>query len=163
MALVIVVVYGVRYFQNSKIHNGATLESRKVCVKEKYEGIRITEEIRIDDYIVSGIVDTNGDYGFAVFEPKGTEKYILQSTCLAEQGHVAIGQLRTGEKAYNLFWSDQTDLDRAEIIYTDQSGNEMMEPIILDAEENNILYHEAPDSDYTVTVVYYDHNGNSYE
>ena len=163
VGILFVVILGVRFFQNRQSHNGSDLESRKVLVNEVEEGMRIVEETRIQNYIISGITGANGKYGLAIFQPQGDDGYKLQSTYTKEQGEIMIGNVLIGDTDYNLFWFDQSDLDYAEITYTDNAKGETLEPIQLDATTGDILYHEAPGNDYTVKVVYYDVNGNMYE
>lgn len=164
LLLVIVVVYAVRFYQHSKTHSGATLESRKTIVAEAEDGLRILEEIRVDDYVISGVYNADGDYGFAIFKPQGKDKYELDDVQLTKaDAPVAKGIMVTNEKGYDLFWTNIETPDHMELTYKDASGKAMGDSITLDAKDASILYHDAPNEGYEVQAIYYDTDGNIYE
>ena len=163
IALLVVVIMGVRFFQSRKEENGSTLESRKILLEKVEDDTRIVEETRIKDYIISGFIGQNNTYGIAVFQPKGEKGYKLQSTYTKDQGEILTEHLLIGESYYDIFWFEQADLGYAEVTYTDNAKGETMEPIRLDAKAYDILYYETPVDDCAVKVVFYDINGNMYE
>jgi hypothetical protein len=158
--IILSVVFVELYLQQSKV-DGSTVESRELILNRSENGVHIVSEIQIDDDIISGIIGSNNKYGLAVFKSQANGKYKFQTRVLRESGRTIIEHTFVNNVAYDLFWRNQVDLDYAEIIYTVQ-GNEL-EPIKLDARDNQILYCEAPSNDYSVEVVYYDIQGNRYE
>lgn len=65
------------------------------------------------------------------------------------------------EKQYNLFWANKADLDYAEITYMiDGKAGETIE---MDAQNNQIIYTEAPSNDFSVEYYFVDINGNQYK
>jgi len=162
VALIIIlgIVFFELYLQQNKL-DGSTIVSRELILNQSQNGIHIVSEIKIDDYIVSGIIGSNNNDGLVVFASQANGKYKFQTKVLREKGSTIIEHTFINSVGYDLFWRNQVDLDYAEIIYTVQ-GN-ALEPIKLDAKDNKILYCEAPSNDYSVEVVYYDIQGNRYE
>lgn len=148
------------FWQQSKL-DGSTLESRELRLNQSDNGIHIASEIKIDEHIISGIIDANNKYGLAIFEPEDNNKYKLQTRFLRDNGEITIGHTIVNGTGYDLFWHNHVDLDYAEITYTVQGKK--LEPIELDARENKILYYKAPGNDYSVEVAFYDTQGNRYE
>jgi len=148
------------YIQHSKL-DGSTFESRELILNKSINGSHIYSEIKIDDYIISGIIANNNKYGLAVFNPKANRKYDFQSSALGVNGKTIVEHILVGNLQYDLFWRNQADLDYAEIIYTEQGKNP--KTIRLDAKDNKILYCEAPSNDYSIKAIYYDIHGEKYE
>ena len=160
IVLILSIVSVCFFFQQSKL-DGTTLESRELRLNQSDNGIHIASEIKIDEHIVSGIIDANNKYGLAIFEPEDDNKYKLQTRFSRDNDEIAIGYTIVNEIGYDLFWYNHADLDYAEITYTVQGKK--LEPIKLDAKENKILYYKAPSNDYSVEVTFYDTQGNQYE
>jgi hypothetical protein len=160
IVLILSVVFISFFFQRSKL-DGSTLESRALQLNKSGNGLHIASEIKIDEYIISGIVSTNSKYGLAVFEPEDNNKYKLQTRSLEDNSEIITEHTVINGTDYDLFWYNQTNLDYAEITYTVQGKK--LEPIKLDAGENKILYYKAPGNDYSVKVTFYDTQGNQYE
>lgn len=148
------------FFQQSKL-DGSTLESRELRLNQSDNGIHIASEIRIGEHIISGIVSANNKYGLAIFKPEDNNKYKLQTRSLRDNGEIITEHTVISGTGYDLFWYNQADLDYAKITYTVQGKK--LEPIELDAGENEILYSKAPSNDYSVEVTFYDTQGNRYE
>jgi hypothetical protein len=157
--LILSVVFISFFYQQSKL-DGSTLESRELRLNQSDDGIHIASEIKIDEYIISGIISTNSQYGLAVFEPENN-KYKLKTRSLEDNSEIVTEHTIINGTDYDLFWYNQADLDYAEITYAVQGKK--LEPIKLDAGENKILYYRAPGDDYSVEVIFYDTQGNQYE
>lgn len=158
--LILSVAFISFFFQQCKL-DGSTLESRELQLNQSDNGIHIASEIKIDEHIVSGIIDANNKYGLAIFEPEDNDKYKLQTRSLRDNSEIIIEHTIVNETDYDLFWYNQADLDYAKVTYTVQGKK--LEPIKLDVRENKILYHKAPSNDYSVDVSFYDSKGNQYE
>jgi hypothetical protein len=158
--LILSIVFISFFFQQSKL-DGSTLESRELRLNRSDNGIHIASEIKIDEHIISGVIDANNKYGLAIFEPEDNHKYKLQTRFLRDNGEIIIEHTIVNETGYDLFWYNQADLDYAKITYTVQGKK--LEPIKLDAGENKILSYKAPSNDYSVEVTFYDTQGNRYE
>lgn len=160
IVLILGVIFISFFFQQSKF-DGSTLESRELRLNQSDNGIHIASEIKIDEHIISGIIDANNKYGLAIFEPEDNNKYKLQTRFLRDNGEIIIEHTIVNETGYDLFWYNQADLDYAKVTYAVQGKKH--EPIKLDARENKILYYKAPSEDYSVEVTFYDTQGNQYE
>ncbi len=158
--LILSVVFISFFYQQSKL-DGSTLESRELRLNQSDDGIHIASEIKIDEYIISGIIDANNQYGLAIFEPGDNDKYKLQTRSLEDNSEIVTEHTIINGTDYDLFWYNQADLDYAEITYAVQGKK--LEPIKLDAGENKILYYRAPGDDYSVEVIFYDIQGNQYK
>lgn len=138
--------------------DGATAQSREEILNRKYVGARIVSEEQIDNLIVSGITTDSGECGLAVFETKGNEKYELQAVYLKSGGDVIEGKAKSSVAAYDLFWLNRLDFERAELTY--KSGGET-EVAVLDV-DGQIAWHKAPAESYTLTAVFYDADGGAH-
>ncbi len=64
--------------------NVSTQESRQLQLREIEvlgENVTIIQELRIEDYIISGYTCDNDQYGLAIFAPRGNGNYEFQSYC----------------------------------------------------------------------------------
>ncbi|ACV64140.1 hypothetical protein Dtox_3416 [Desulfofarcimen acetoxidans DSM 771] len=158
--LILSVVFISFFFQQSKL-DGSTLESRELRLNQSDNRIHIASEIKIDEHIISGIIDANNKYGLAIFEPEDNNKYKLQTISLRDNGEIITEHTVINGTGYDLFWYSQAELDYAKVTYAVQGKK--LEPIKLDARENKILYYKAPSNDYSVKVAFCDNQGNQYE
>ncbi|WHH59719.1 hypothetical protein [Petroclostridium sp. X23] len=160
-AIIILSVVFISFFFQQCKPDGSTLESRELRLSQSDNGIHIAAEIKIDEHIISGIIDANNKYGLAIFEPEDNNKYKLQTRFLRDNDEIITGHTVINGTGYDLFWYNQADLDYAQVTYTVQGKK--LEPIKLDARENKILYYKAPSNDYSIEVTFYDTQGNRYE
>ncbi|MFI3166652.1 MAG: hypothetical protein R3Y32_00895 [Bacillota bacterium] len=141
-----------------------TLENRELRLREISnlgELTTISEEIIIDEYIVSGYTTKNNRYGLAIFEPNGDGKYQFQSNTTRENDSLVLEIAIINGVDYNIFWANKPDLDYAEITYTVE--NKIDETIKIDAQDNQIIYIKSPDKDYNVEYIFVDKNGVRHE
>ncbi|MGN1098695.1 MAG: hypothetical protein ACI4SS_07350 [Clostridia bacterium] len=156
-AILIVIAAIIGFSLYTGALDGSTAESREEILNQKYVGSHIVTEEKIDGFVISGITTDVGEYGIAVFEPDGSKKYELQTAYLKNGVKTVIGKADINGTTYDLFWCNNPAAERAEITYTAGGKKEI---IALDAKGNKILYHKAPDGNYTVNAVFYDIDGN---
>lgn len=162
----IIVIAGllITFFFNQNRLNGSTIESRELRLREISNLGKVTtidQEITIDGYIISGYTAKNNQYGLAVFVPAGNGKYNFQTNANRQNKELLFMTTIINEKQYNLFWANKADLDYAEITYMiDGKAGETIE---MDAQNNQIIYTEAPSNDFSVEYYFVDINGNQYK
>ena len=145
----------------SENKNCATIELRQQYLNELVDlrDVNIDTEIKIDDYIISGYTGANGMYGMAVFEPIGSGEYKFQSNANKDGSESLISTVSIHGVNYNLFWINKGNLDFAQVTYSTSDG---IEEYKLDIENNEILYMQAPDKQYEVSVVFVAQSGEQY-
>lgn len=160
--VVVGIVISVFVIQNT--NRCDTLENRERRLKEISnlgEVTHIDQETTIDDYIISGYITKNDRYGLAVFAPTGDGKYEFQTNINRQNDELIFIAATINQTPYNLFWANKLNLDYAEITYT--IAGKTGETIKIDAQNNQIIYTEAPAIDYNVEYIFVDKNGTRYE
>lgn len=145
----------------SENKNCTTIELRQQYLNElvNLSDVNIDIEINIDDYIISGYTGANGIYGIAVFEPIGDSEYKFQSNANKDGSEILISTVSIHGVNYNLFWINKGNLDFAQVTYSTSDG---IEEYKLDIENNEILYMQAPDKQYEVSVIFVTKSGEQY-
>lgn len=162
----IVIISGllITFFINQNKINCSTIESRELRLREISNLGKMTtidQEITIDGYIINGYNAKNNQYGLAVFEPVGNGKYNFQTNANKQNNELLFLTTNINTRQYNLFWANKVDLDYAEVTYT--VDGEIGETIKIDAQNNQIIYTEAPSNDFSVEYYFVDINGNRYK
>lgn len=146
---------------NLFVPNGKTLESREKILKnsktKKYV-YEIYKEIELHGYIISSVYG-NKD-GLAVFK-ENEGNYELQSVTYEEKGEVIIEQIMHKGESYYITICNQPNLDYAEVTYT--INNQELEPVSYDVSKSNLISFKAPSDDFTMKIIYYDKDGNSFD
>lgn len=139
----------------------ANRERRLREISNLGEVTNIDQEILIGDSIISGYTTKNARYGIAVFAPIGDGKYKFQSNTNRENDTLLMETTVIDGIDYNIFWANKPNLDYAEIIYTvDGKTNET---IVVDAQDNKMIYTKAPSKNYNVQYIFVDQDGIRYE
>ena len=157
----IAVLAGYNVYRQSSQPDGNTAESREEILNAEAKGreFKIYCEQEIGDYTVSGIY-SNAQDGIAVFEPDGNRHKLILKELRRKNDIIITGCIMDG-KWYNIVWFNGAETNYAELIYTiDGVENE---PIVYDVSNREIICSEKPEKDYTLTVKYYDSDGNVYE
>lgn len=162
--LVIVVVSGIAYYNYKQQPDGLTIESRELIMAEhknppRGQNWKIANEINFDNCIISAIYGSDGQIGIAKFEKQGN-RYKLKSTAYRQDNKVIISNTMINNKMYDFAWFNGAQTEYAEIIYTTSDGTETIKH---DSRNMDMFYHISPTEDYTLSVVYYDNEGNKYE
>lgn len=158
--ILVLLVLCLNAADNAK-YSGKTLESRQNQLCRNGRDIHISQEIDIDGYIISAINESSRTHGLAVFEPVGNGKYRLQSSTQRNSNMVVIADVYINSEWYNLFWADRPNLDYAQIEYS--HNGKTLEALTFDASDNKILFCKTPYTNYTLSAVFYDTDGNAYE
>ena len=143
--------------------DGSTVQSREELLENIPKGTdwKIAKETEFKNYIISGMYSSDGKSGIAVFEPLDNGKYKMSSREWRENDEIIISGYIIDGIWYDLVWFNGAQTEYAEIIYT--IDGEVQEPVVCDTRDMNILVNESPAKDYSMSVVYYDENGNAYE
>ena len=152
--------YGAcRYFLQP---DGSTVESREKILEGTPKGIEwnISQEQEFKNYLLCGIYSENKS-GIAVFEAIGNGKYKLASIEWRNTDEIVISGFSVDGEWYDLIWFNGAKTDYAEIFY--EVSGENKEPVIFDVSDMKIICTKAPGKDYTMSVRYYDNNGDMYE
>lgn len=165
--LITIVIIGILIscFVNQIKLNGSTLKSRELRLRKISklgETTTIEQEISIDGYIISGYTTNNNQHGLAVFTPTGNGKHEFQQNINKHNDELIFLDYYINSKFYTIVWANKADLDYAEITYTveDKTG----ETIKLDAQNDKIIYTQAPSSNhYSLEYRFIDKNGKIYE
>lgn len=127
---------------------------------EHLNNVRIISETMIDNYVISGYISSNENYGIAIFEPVYKEKYKFQGNINGGENEILFSTVIINNVFYDLFWTNKLDIDTAQITYYIDSE---IETYKLDAGNEKILYLQAPAKDYDVYVTFIDKNGHFYQ
>lgn len=142
--------------------DGSTVERREELLRDTPKGAEwnISQEQELEDYLLSSIY-CDSKSGIAVFEPIGDGKYKLISREWRNSEEIIVSGLPINGEWYDLIWFNGAKTNYAEITYS-VSGIEN-EPILFDTGDMKIICSKAPAKEYTLTVKYYDDDGNVYE
>lgn len=143
--------------------DGSSVQSREELLENIPNGTKwkITKETELKNYIISGMYSADGKSGIAVFEPLGNGKYKMSSREWRENDEIIISGYIIDGTWYDLVWFNGVKTEYAEIIYTIDDVEQ--EPIIHDAKEMDIFINASPAKDYSISVIYYDEDGNKYQ
>lgn len=162
LSAIILLTAVIAWSINQSNYNGSTEESREQIINKDKKGAVITTEIKIEDYIISGLSLSDGKYGIAVFAPSGSERYKLQTRTFKEKDEILTFTQFINGKDYLIIWQNQGMMEYAEVIFT--VDNKEYSPLRLDATQNQLLYCESPglENDFSANVSYYDLKGNKF-
>ena len=161
VCIVIIVCGLICFFLVSNREDCSTMELREKYLRrlDNLGEVDIGPEIKIDKYIISGYTASNGNYGVAFFKPVHGKNYKFQSNYNCGANEVIITSTLINGVHYNLFWPNKANLDYAQITYSTSYGEQEYR---LDASNNKILYLQAPDKNYDVSVVFVTKDGDVY-
>lgn len=160
----IIIVIIITIFIIPNVNGCDTLENRELRLREISnlgEVTNIDQELTIDGYIISGYTTKNNIHGLAVFAPTNNGKYEFQTNINRQSDKLILLTTTINQTLYNVFWANKANLDYAEITYTIDSKTG--ETLIIDAQNNQIIYTEAPTSNFSVEYYFVDKNGVRYE
>ena len=102
--------------------------------------------------------------GIAIFKSSGIG-YKLQRTTLREQSRVLTASEYLNEEWYQLVWFHGAETETAEIVIINTDNNEVIMEQSYDVSDGNIIAFNEPDGlkNFSLDVVYYDAEGNTYE
>ncbi len=143
--------------------DGSTLESREQLLESLPRGFKwkIASETELGNHIVSGIYSRDNKSGIALFMPNGDKEYRLLARQWRDTDDIIISNFVVDNVWYDIVWFNGAQTEYAEITYT--YDGKKHEPIIHNSKEMEIFINPAPSSDYALSVVYYDNEGNKYE
>ena len=143
--------------------DGATVESREELLRDisHEKNWQIATERAVEDHIVCGIYSPNEKRGIAVFKPIGGGRYELFSHKTRGQNEIVIAGTVINQTWYDLVWFDGAQTSYAEIICTPEGGEP--KTYTHDSRSGDVFVRPVPETDYALSVVYYDADGNRYE
>lgn len=143
---------------------GNTIESREILLNNsisKGKGWSIVKENVIDDYIISAAYSTDGKVTLAVFEPLRNGKYRFMRSTNRDNDDIVIGRAIINGNWYDLIWFNGAQTEYAEITYT--INGQLQDTLRYNTIDMDIICHKNFSKNYSMSVVYFDSNGNKYE
>ena len=164
LSLVLVLAM-VLAFAGCGTENGATVESREKLLDEaikKSSGTHwtITKETIVEDYIISGAVNTKGIATLAVFEPTGNGKYQFVTSTNRNQNEPIISGHQINGVWFDFIWFGGAQTEYAEVTYLVNGKSETKK---YDTSDMEIISIPNQEKEYTIQVSYFDSEGNQYK
>ena len=162
---IVAVLTIVLVFAGCSTENGTTVESREKQLDstvEKSSGTHwtITKEIEVEDYIISGAVNTNGQATLAAFKPEDNGNYKFSTSTNRNQEEIIISGYQINDTWYDFIWFSGAKTEYAEVTYL---INEKSETQKYDTSDMEIISIPNQEKDYTIQVSYFDSEGNQYQ
>lgn len=160
----IICVVGILIYGLCSVPLGNTPESREKILESeisKGSGWTIAKEIEIDGYIVSAAYSTNGKVTLAVFEPIRNGKYEFKTYTCRDRDEIIIGGFTINGQWYDLIWFNGAQTEYAEVTYTGNS--QIQDTLKYDTTAMDIISINNSAKSYTISVAYFDSDGNKYE
>lgn len=159
-----IIICFIPYLLHLSAPNGTTIESREKILNTSIStGTHwtISTEEKIGDYIISAAYSTNNKITLAIFEPtkNGSYKFSTSTNRYAEE--IIISNIIIDKKSYDLVWFNGAQTEYAELTYI--IDNQKQVPLQFDTKDMKIICNPSPAKEYTISVSYYDKNGNKYE
>lgn len=162
--LLIAAVLAVAIYRTATAPQGDTLLKREEILNnsiEKSYGWKIAKEIEVDGYIISAAYSDQNKSALAVFRPEKSGSWHFQSSVNRSGKEIIIYPAVINGKSYDLFWFNGAPTKYAKIAYS--AAGQDIRPQVFDTRNMDIICIESPADDYTVSVCYYDENGNVYQ
>lgn len=142
--------------------DGKTQESREKLLENLPHGTQwtIEEETNIEDYIISGAYSTDGSTALVVFAPTSSGGWQQQTRVIREGTDILLQQAVIDGKYYDIAWISGVSTTKGEMRYTAGGTKEVLE---FDTSQSNIIFHQTDLKSYTLSVLYFDKEGNIYE
>lgn len=159
---IVAVITGLYYFDLSP--QGTTTESREKILNASIStgtSWAITAETEIEGYIICAADSADDKVSLAVFKPDENGGYTFQSSTNRNSDEIIISSVVINQEVYDLIWFNGAQTEYAELLYT--VGNQPQEPQKFSTNDMSIICVRSPAKEYTISVSYYDHNGNKYE
>lgn len=142
---------------------GATKENREQLLNESIvpeNNWNIATETEIEGYLISAIYASNNKSGLAVFEAGKNDGYKLQRSMTVDTDQVIYTHEFLNNNHYDVIWFNGAQTEYAEVIYT--INGQQQEAIRFDTRDMGIIVNPSPAKDYSIDVIYYDADGNTY-
>ena len=162
LAVIAVIVLIVAIANVANTPDGTTIEGRTEMLKGlgKGKGWQISTELTTEDYIISGVCSENNRAGIAIFKRDGNN-YKLKTHQFRNKDEIIFEQIFIDDVWYDLIWFIGAETEYAEITYS-VKGN-IVENLKTRTDEMKIIHNPSPADEYTISVIYYDSEGNKYE
>ncbi len=162
IALILVIIFTNG---NKNTLTGSTQESREQILNSQSDSAKwlIARELELDKYMVCGTTYGNQS-GIALFTKTNETNYKYQSHMWNDSDTVLLTTAYVSETDtnYNVSWFNGAVTEYAEFIYTAKDGT--VEKFKKDTCGMDIVYCESPfEKEYSLKVIYYDLEGNSYQ
>ncbi len=164
LAIVALLIGGLWLYHDYNAHIGVTEESREQLLHGSIvpeTNWSIATETEIEGYLVSAIYASNNKSGLAIFEPIKNGGYKFQYGIATDAGQPIVEHNMINRNHYDLIWFNGAQTEYAEVIYT--IDGQQQEAIRFDTADMGIIYNHSPAKEYSIQVIYYDADGNTYE
>lgn len=161
--IAVLLVGGLLLYYNYNAHIGATKENREQLLHKSIDpktSWNIATEAEIEEYLVSAIYSSNNKSGLAIFEPVKNGGYKFQDSITTDINQLIVNQTTINGNPYDLIWFNDAKAEYAEVIYT--IDGQQQEAIRFDTTDMGIIYNPSPAKEYSIRVIYYDTDGNTY-
>lgn len=143
--------------------SGATQEEREELLHDNIvpeSNWNIVAETEIEGHLTSAIDGTNHKSGLAAFESTGNNGYEFKSAKTANMDQVIFDEAFLGKNHYDLIWFDGVQTEYAEVIYT--IDGKQQDALRFDTTDMDIIVNPSPAKEYSIQVIYFDADGNTY-
>ena len=143
---------------------GNAIESREQILNNeisKGDNWKISKEVEIEGYIISGAYSADNKSTLAIFKPVSNNKYKLVKSRNCNSNEIIISRAIINNNNYDLIWFNGAKTQYAEIIYT--IDGQIQDTLKYDTIDMDIICNKNPEKEYTMNVRYYDDKGNKYE
>ncbi|MDR7871241.1 MAG: hypothetical protein RIN55_10295 [Tissierellaceae bacterium] len=164
-SIIVVFIIGVIVYKTNQPY-GNTFEARQRILSKPSNSAIILSEIIIENNIISEFIDQQVGYGYAQFEANDHGNYMLKTKMVRTQESepIVTDIIVIGDKFYEIFMCYKSGLEYVEVIYTDDTTGNKLEPIRIEMNNGRVALVEAPEySSYTRDVAFYDNKGNKFE
>ncbi len=119
----------------------------------------IVNETEVEGYLVSAYT-SNDKNGLAVFASDKNDGYEFERATTVNTNDVIVTHDFWDTTHYDLIWFNGAQTEYAEVIYT--INGQQQEAIRFDTRDMGIIVNPSPAKDYSIDVIYYDADGNTY-
>ncbi|MGI5959751.1 MAG: hypothetical protein ACOX60_10090 [Massiliimalia sp.] len=144
--------------------SGNTAERREKLLDNagpKGKNWSIVKEIEIDGYIVSAACSADDQAAIAVFKPTPHGSYRISSSTRRNNDEIIIAGAPINGQWYDLIWYHGAQTEYAEIIYSAYGKED--EILKYNTADMDIICIKNDEKTYTLSVCYYDSEGNQYK
>ena len=164
VAFIAVVVMIAVIYNSSSTPKGTTIESREQILNaaiQSGENWSIATETEIDGYIISAAYSTDGKASLAIFRPGANGGYEFQTSTNRNADAIIISSVIINQNSYDLVWFNGAQTEYAELLYTIR--RQPQDALKFNTNDMRIIYVQSPAKEYSLSVSYYDRDGNKYE
>ena len=143
---------------------GTTVEGREEQLNASIAtgtGWQIASELTLNNYLICGAYSSDEKACIAIFTPTENGGYRFQSSTNRNRDEIITAGAMVNDTWYDFIWFMGAQTEYAEVTYT--VDRQIQPTLQFDTTDMGIVNHPAPGKEYTLTVCYYDSQGNQYQ